>query len=105
VWFALDGNDPESMAPESMAVEHVLARLEAVVRFANDLARGFGDAGLGTSLGEVLGVYRTLRTALDDIPTEQVLHALDDARSLVRGVTAIAQRLEELARLRKLLGP
>ena len=99
MWVALDGNDPESVA-----VEHVLARLEAVVRFANDLVRCFGDAGLGTSLGEVLGVHRHLKAVIDDVPAADLARAIDDTRRLLDRFTAIAQRLDELTRLQRLLG-
>lgn len=97
MWFALDGNDPESMAPE-----HVLARLEAVVRFTNDLTRQFGDAGIGTSLGEVVGIYRRLKAVLDDVPAAELASAIEDTRSLLGG---LAGTLEGLKRLKMLLGP
>jgi hypothetical protein len=100
VWFALDGNDPESRA-----MEQVLARLEAVVRFADELTRRFGDEGLGSSFGEVLGFSRRLKTTLDDVPAAELALVMEDTRRLLGGLTALARTLEDLKRLRVLLGP
>lgn len=97
MWVALDGNDSDSMA-----LEHVLARLEAVVRFADDLERDFGNAGLGASLGEVLGLYRRLKATADELPAVELAHVMEDTRLLLAGLTDLARRLDELKRLRVL---
>lgn len=99
MWFSLDGKEPEHVA-----LEEVLARLEAIVRFADDLEHRFGDAGLGRSLGDVIGLYRKLKTTLEAIPTDEIARALEGTRELIRGLATLERGLDELTRLKALLG-
>jgi hypothetical protein len=98
VWFELDGRDPEALG-----MEQVLARLQAVVRFTHELERRLGDAGLGSSIGDVLARYRRLKATLDAIPAAELARVMADAGVVARGLAEIGRVLGDVKRLKSLL--
>ncbi len=98
MWLALDHGPAKGEGMES-----VLPRLEAVLRFTEELRGRFVATGVDGIAG-ALGLYRSLRSVLDAIPEAEVTRMLAEVEALTTMLGDLERSLEEVRRLKMLVG-
>ena len=98
MWLALDH------APaDGEGLEGVLAQLEAIRLFTEELGRRFTAVGIDGIAG-ALELYRRLKATLDAVPLAEIERRMGEAQALGRTLGELAQSLERIRRLKTLLG-
>jgi hypothetical protein len=85
------------------AVEHVLPDLAALGRFADELRRRIGLDDVD-GIRALVRLHDRLRRSLDAIPDAELVRARAEMGALVGQLEAIARTVEELRRLKELVG-
>ena len=97
MWFSLDDGPGDGEA-----VASVLPRLEAVLRFAQDLQAQLSAVGLDGIAGAI-ELSRRLRALLDPIPAAELTRMIAEVDSLSRAIAQIGRTLDEIRRLKAML--
>lgn len=97
MWLAL-----EQESTETDGLGLVVPRLDAVLRFADELHARLAGAGVDGIAG-ALGLDRRLRAVFDGIGSADIERLIADAAALGRAFEEMAHALESLRRLKALL--
>jgi len=92
MWFALDGEKSDGR-------EQILPQLQALLEFTDSLERRLAVDGVEGIAG-ALGLYRRLRTALDEVPDGDIARMKVEVESVQRWLEDVARGLEEIRRLK-----
>jgi len=84
-------------------VEHVLPDMAALGKFADELRSRIGLDDVDAIRG-LIRLHDRLRRSLDAIPEDELVRARAEMRALVGQLEAIARSVEELRRLKEILG-
>jgi hypothetical protein len=93
MWYALDGSE------KSDGQEQVLPKLQALLEFTESLEQRLAVDGVDGIAG-ALGLYRRLKSTLDDVPDAEIARVKSEIDSVQRWLQDIARGLEELKRLK-----
>lgn len=97
--MALDG-DPG----DGGGVERVLPRMEAVLRFTQEVNARLAAIGVD-GVGGALELYRRLRSALDGIPDSELDRMTADVQALSAALARLQAEIAEIRRLKTLVQP
>jgi hypothetical protein len=97
VWIAL-----EQGHADGRGVEQVLAHLQAVVHFTQTLDGRLAAEGTGGITG-TLALYRRLQGLLDAVRDHDLATMQEQVATLASWLATVAQKLDEIARLKAAL--
>ena len=83
-------------------MESVLPRLEAVLRFTQELNARLAATGVD-GLGGALELHRRLRELVDAVPNDELERVTAEVRALADAVARLSGSLDELRRLKTLV--
>src|SRR5690242_3204172 len=98
MWLKLSDDEKDAEG-----VEQVLPGLEAIAQFTEDLRGRLTDDGVDGVEG-TLRLYRRLRSTLDAIPAARLDAMRAEIATLERWLRQVTCCLDEIARLKQLLG-